>query len=497
MSFGKINETLNKVLLLLDTKLITKSVRCNDINKLKFEVYKELYDKDNSITLNVISSIFERVFSARYRFNNNIVFDNGLNCFREYETEYIDISVPDKYKPMEKHFLKLLNLPQPAQRSKEWFNYRHNRITASDTASAIDMNPYEPVESFILKKCEPVQFQDNDAVYHGKKYEPIATLVYEHIYNCRMFEFGALPSEDYPFLGASPDGICSKYTLDNKFCKRIGRMLEIKCPVTRYIQMKGEIVGGICPFYYYCQIQQQLLCCNLSKCDFWQCKIIEYKSREEYHTDSLSDTIHKVGTENEDIIVSDLLKKGMILEFYPKNFIPEFKDDNIKWKSKYIYPKRLDMNNEQYNMWVLDIMDQYKSLYPEIDKDYYFNRIVYWKLQVSHNVTIERNETFLDNIIPVLKNTWDQVLYYRRNPSKLDKLKEVIERRKKYVKMNTNINIHNESIINNKLDIMDKNFDMKTFLSGSIPTKTKKVKINPEESDKEEYSSAPKCDFIN
>ena len=32
-----------------------------------------------SITLNIISSIFERVFSARYRFNNNIVFDNDGN----------------------------------------------------------------------------------------------------------------------------------------------------------------------------------------------------------------------------------------------------------------------------------------------------------------------------------------------------------------------------------------------------------------------------------
>ena len=32
---------------------------------------------------------------------------------------------------------------------------RSGRITASDTAAALDENPYEPVESFILKKCDP------------------------------------------------------------------------------------------------------------------------------------------------------------------------------------------------------------------------------------------------------------------------------------------------------------------------------------------------------
>jgi hypothetical protein len=64
---------------------------------------------------------------------------------------YPEVEVPPKYMKLYEHFCKLKNYPQPVQRSKEWFDYRYNRITASDTAAAIDLNPYEPVESFILK----------------------------------------------------------------------------------------------------------------------------------------------------------------------------------------------------------------------------------------------------------------------------------------------------------------------------------------------------------
>ena len=86
-------------------------------------------------------------------------------------------------------------------------------------------------------------FLDNIHCHHGKKYEPIATMIYEHIYNNKVTEFGCLPSSKYPILAASPDGICSKSTLDGKFSDRLGTMLEIKCPVTRYIYTKGKISG--------------------------------------------------------------------------------------------------------------------------------------------------------------------------------------------------------------------------------------------------------------
>jgi len=455
MSFGDISLILDKIMVIINKNNYNN---ISDIYQIKKKIKNELSNDFPDIDSKILDEIIKRLYSVNYSLNE-ISFDNGKNCFREFEENYPSIKIPKKYQKLENHFNKLLKMPQPVQRTKEWFDYRYNRITASDTAAAIDLNPYEPVESFILKKCDPdYPFRDNATVFHGKKYEPIATMIYEHIYNNRVFEFGALPSEKYSFLGASPDGICSKYTLDNKFSDRLGTMLEIKCPVTREIHTSGNIIGDICPFYYYCQIQQQLECCELDNCDFWQCKLTEYKSKYDYLDDDCSKCQNTEGNNSTIIHIDNKLKKGIILEFYPKNFQPEFPEDNIEWKSKYIIPKRLDMNIDQYNSWILNTLDEYKILYPEIDKNYYFNKIIYWKLDMSHNVSIKRDDVFLNNIIPILQDTWNKIVYYRKNKDKLDELREISDRRKKYIKINTNYKISNNEVIKDKFLFLDSSF---------------------------------------
>jgi putative phage-type endonuclease len=501
MSFGELNNIIDDCTELITQNIIKSTINKNDLVHIKSKIYKELATKYNSLTYNMLDEIFSRLFTPKYKFNNGICFDGGNNCMREYECIYDDIKVNSKYQKLEDQFQKLLKMPQPAQRTKEWFDYRYNRITASDTAAAADQNPYEPVEGFILKKCDPnFPFRDNDAVCHGKKYEPVATMIYEHIYNCRMFEFGALPSEKYNFLGASPDGICSKYTLDNKFCKRLGRMLEIKCPVSRDIHTKGDIIGDICPFYYYCQIQQQLVCCELELCDFWQCRITEYNNKKEYIEDICSDCINAEGIEGKNIDINNKLKKGMILEFYPKTFDPIDSDDKIEWKSKYVYPKTLDLSLEQYEEWVLTNIDMYKKLYPELAKDYYFNRIVYWKLEVSHNVTIPRDDKFFESLLPILKDTWSKVVYYRKNKDKLDELRAIVDKRKKYIKMNLTYTIANKKIMETKYDFLKEGFDHNLLLTEKVVSKSsyyKKPQIKSTEEDNNVNINTSSYQFID
>ena len=424
---------------------VNKYIKDNNINVLSFDDLNKLKEdlcKKFDYNYDIITEICNRIFVRKYELCDNLSFDNGSNAFRKEKFHAIEI--PKEYKKAEEHFNYLYNLPQPEQRSKEWYEYRNKRITASDTATAIDQNPYESIEGFYLKKCDPnFPFRDNATVFHGRKYEPIATMIYEHIYNTKVFEFGALPSKDYPYLGASPDGICSIYTLDNKFSTRLEIGLEIKCPVTRIIYIKGKIAGEICPYYYYCQIQQQLLCCELKYCDFWQCKLIEYKNKREYLIDEkFGDNTE--GTDGTITTINNKLKKGLFLELYPRNFKPEFEDDNPEWKSKYIYPNRLDMTTEQYDSWALQMLDELKD--NSLHKDYYFHRIVYWKLDHSHNVTIERDEKFLKANIPILKNTFEKMMYYRANLDKLPELQVIADRRKKYIKLNTSYKITNEFI---------------------------------------------------
>ena len=53
--------------------------------------------------------------------------------------------------------------------------------------------------------------------------------------NVKVDEYGLLQHDKYPFIGASPDGICDKTTLDgNKLTKLVGRLLEIGGNFTRY-----------------------------------------------------------------------------------------------------------------------------------------------------------------------------------------------------------------------------------------------------------------------
>ena len=506
MSSENITLMLNKTIQILNLNIGKKTfLEIEEILQNKKQVYHDLQKEFNDVTLEIVNEIFNRLFNQKFVYNSQISFESGTNSFRELENKYPDIKIPSKYKKIDAQFNKLKKLPQPIQRSKEWYEYRYNRITASDMAAAIELNPYESVESFILKKCDPnFPFRDNATVFHGKKYESTATLIYEHIYNIQVYEFGALPSEQYEFLGASPDGICSKYTLDNQFSERIGIMLEIKCPVIRDIITKGKIVGDICPFYYYCQVQQQLVCCELEKCDFWQCKISEYPNKEAYLADNCQSCINTFGVSDTKMSIDNKLKKGIILEFYPKKFIPEFDGDKDEWKSKYIIPKRLDMDELQYESWVFNMLDNYKELYPEIEKDYYFYRIIYWKLESSHNVEIVRDDKFFNSILPILKETWSKILYYRKNQNKLDELKEIADKRKKYIKIQTSYSIHNDDIILNKFKILNENFDTKLLIKSKTQTKYSsysknyiKSNINQNSSEKKIDYESDVCDFID
>ena len=126
------------------------------------KIQKELLDKSDNDNNLALKDVLRRFFSIRYVYNGKIDFENGKNGFREWDKKYqMDetlentIEVPEEYKELEEVFQKNWKTEQPEQRTPAWYDFRYRRITASDTASALDENPYEPVESFILKKCDP------------------------------------------------------------------------------------------------------------------------------------------------------------------------------------------------------------------------------------------------------------------------------------------------------------------------------------------------------
>jgi len=153
---------------------------------------------------------------------------------------------------MEKRIQELLAAEYAEQRSQEWLDLRENMITASDIASAIGENHYESVESFIKKKVLRTKWAGNAATAHGTLLEPFVRDMYDQKTGRKTHEIGLVQHRDYPWLGASPDGITED-----------GLLVEIKCPLSRKIEAK-------IPKHYWPQVQLQLEITDLEECDFVQ-----------------------------------------------------------------------------------------------------------------------------------------------------------------------------------------------------------------------------------
>jgi len=391
----------------------------DDIIKDDYIEYDNIENIKNLILLS-IENIIDNPNYELINYNLNKMLKCVFIINDDYDDKIIynkkDIIIPDKYKKLVNHVDMISKLPQPEQRSKEWFDMRKNMLTASIAGKITSKSKYGSPKAVIRDKLGlGDKFVGNIYTQHGVKYEEIATKIYENAYNIKVDEYGLIPHLPEPrisFIGASPDGIASMYKLDNSFSKRLGRMLEIKCPYSRKIKTEGKVDGIICPHHYWCQVQQQLECCDLKKCDFWQCNIKEFNTKEEWLNDN---TVSKNTQEqNKELYIPEKCLKGMIIQLYPINKIEEkcFLD------CKYIYPDDINMSSFEYDMWILKEIQSLHINYP----NHVFDRILYWKLIDSHNVVIKRDREWFQENLPKYKELWDKVISYRENPREQKKL---------------------------------------------------------------------------
>ena len=113
---------------------------------------------------------------------------------------------------MQLHIETLKNSYQPTQRTDEWYKYRYNLLTASNIGKVLGSDAKK--NSLIYEKCQPLVLNDinsyvnvNSPMHWGNKYEPVSIMLYEHMYQTKVEDFGCIKHQDIQCLGASPDGI--------------------------------------------------------------------------------------------------------------------------------------------------------------------------------------------------------------------------------------------------------------------------------------------------
>jgi putative phage-type endonuclease len=267
--------------------------------------------------------------------------------------------------------IKLLtDIPQPAQRTDEWYVFRHNLLTASSiwkvfgSQSSQNQLIYEKCKPYAIYKSSPI----NSPLYWGQKYEPISVEFYKKLYKTEVSDFGCIKHLKYPFIGASPDGINTDITNS-----RYGRMLEIKNVVSREIT-------GIPKLEYWIQMQLQMETCDLNECDFLETKFTEYESEDAFINDGTYTYSAECKLKGKMIIFSN---NGNLHHEYGPLYVTE----------------------QEYNIWEKHILE--KNSHMEWIQN------IFWKLEKYSNVLVLRNKLWFNNVVPLIEKLWESVIAER------------------------------------------------------------------------------------
>jgi putative phage-type endonuclease len=277
-----------------------------------------------------------------------------------------------------KRILRNLNkIPQCVQKTPEWYLMRSNLLTA--TAVSKLFSSQAKTNSVVYEKClgevERPPLSIFDARYWGTLYEPVTRQIYECMYSICIKEYGCIQHTEYPFLGASPDGICCGDPTSPKY----GRMVEIKNAVNR------EFSETMCDEYWI-QMQIQMEVCNLNVCDYVETRFKEFATAEEYFN----------ACENE---MPNF--RGIILQF------------EGLFESKVVHNEYMELdyeNNgrEEIASWIEEQEQKFK-------REYKLVKTRYWYLDEINVMVVERNKNWFKHALPVIRGVWEMILKERES----------------------------------------------------------------------------------
>ena len=140
-----------------------------------------------------------------------------------FDKKYLDLTYPELLKvcndvkvELSKEQIKAVERDTRSQaKGNNFFKHRSGRIGASQSKAACQTHPAMPSQSLIQSICYPeLNKLNTEAVCHGCKHEQDAINAYEnamkkeHV-NFKVVKCGLIINEEYPWLHASPDFLCS------------------------------------------------------------------------------------------------------------------------------------------------------------------------------------------------------------------------------------------------------------------------------------------------
>jgi putative phage-type endonuclease len=264
----------------------------------------------------------------------------------------------------------LRNVPQPAQRTKEWYAFRQSVLTASNIWKLFSTP--STMNQLIYEKCSPEKtisqnYTNTSSPMHwGQRFEPVSVAYYENTYNTKVADFGCIPHKSIRCLAASPDGI-----VITKDTGRYGRMLEVKNIVNR-------VIDGIPKLEYWIQMQVQMEVCDLNECDFLETRFTEYENEEAFNADFSVSSLHK----------------GVIM-YFNNNGNPLY--EYSIWGSK----------RDDIETWENEMNEKHKHLE--------LVQCIYWKLEEVSCVLVMRNPLWFNAAKPIIERSWETIVKEKEN----------------------------------------------------------------------------------
>lgn len=340
------------------------------------------------------------------------IYSSRLRIPRQYDDEFnilthVNVSLDEnaeRKKVICDKIQYLQSIPQPEQRTPEWYAFRHDCITASNAWKIVDTIKQQ--ESFIKSK---INYNNNHTVlgtniesafHHGHKYEPLSTMLYEHVNRTKVGEFGCIKHKDYDFIGASPDGINIDPDSD-----KYGTLLEIKNVVSREIT-------SIPKKEYWVQMQMQMEVCDLDYCDFLETKFVQYLSDDEFLTDySKDNTMNNENNKTNVSMNNNGNYIGLIVMFYVNN------------NPVYEYcPLSLNTPDKIFE-WKDGIIDKYLK---EINNSSWVDNI-FWRCERYSCICVERNRGWFNSALPAFKQIWNVIQTRRTEQTQATEVESITD----------------------------------------------------------------------